>query len=262
MTGTDQKRIINVMKSTRSKAQRFYRLRPFVALSQRKRRELYVLLRWKIRCEAPLYGGRFTSRLVMEEDRPDLYNQWFDFYFLGRDRYTIWNASICTARLAFWDAVTDLALDRTFAKLTPEEQEEENKFERVLSHYKNGRRYYTLKKNPERTYDKLNGLSLREYWEKLENEIARNEPPVIYESFRLDTSYRYGIGLYIVIDAGSINRMVIGQAIDRFYEIGERKWQAAEPVPREKLPYESERETLAKIDYPSVLLGQKIRGTR
>jgi len=57
----------------------------------------------------------------------------------------------------------------------------------------------------------LKGLSFREYWGKLENEIACNEPPVIYESFRLDTSYRYGIGLYIVIDAGSINRMVIEQ---------------------------------------------------
>jgi len=130
----------------------------------------------------------------MEEDRPELYNQWFDFYFLGRDRFTIWNASICTARLAFRDAVTDLALDRTFAKLTPEECEEENKLEREFSSYKDGRRYYTLKKNPERTYDKLNGLSFREYWENL--------------------------------------------------------------------PYESERESLARIDYPSVLLGQKIRGSR
>ena len=197
----------------------------------------------------------------MEEDRPDLYNQWFDFYFLGCDRYTIWNASICTARLAFWDAVTDLALDRTLAKLTPEEREEENKFESVLSDYKDGRRYYTLKKNSARTYDKLNGLSFKDYWEKLENEIARNESPVIYESFMLDTSYRYGIGLYIVIDAGSINRIVIEQAIDRFHEIGEKKWQAADPVPREKLPYESERESYAKVDYPSVLLGQKIRGS-
>jgi hypothetical protein len=197
----------------------------------------------------------------MEEDRSDLYNQWFDFYFLGRDRYTIWNASICTARLAFWDAVGDLALDRTLAKLTPEEREEGNKFERVLSCYKDGRRYYTLKKNSSRTYDKLNGLSFKEYWEKLENEIVHIEPPVIYESFILDTSYRYGIGLYIVIDAESINRMVIEQAIDRFYEIGEKKWQAADPVPREKLPYESERESYAKVDYPSVLLGQKIRGS-
>ena len=197
----------------------------------------------------------------MEKDRPDLYNQWFDFYFLGRDRYTIWNASICTARLAFWDAVTDLALDRTVDKLTPEEREEENKFERVISCYKDGQRYYTLKKNPVRIYEKLNGLSFKEYWEKLENEIARNEPPVIYESFSLDTSYRYGIGLYITFNAESINRMVIEQAIDRFYEIGEKKWQAVEPVPREKLPYESERESLAKIDYPSVLLGQKIRGS-
>ena len=54
------------------------------------------------------------------------------------------------------------------------------------------------------------------------------------ESFRLDTAYRYGIGLYIVIDAVSINRMVIEQAIGRFYEIGEKEWQAKEPVPREK----------------------------
>ena len=164
--------------------------------------------------------------------------------------------------MAFWDAVTDLALDRTVDKLTPEEREEENKFERVLSCYKDGQRYYTLKKNPARTYEKLNGLSFREYWEKLENEIARNEPPVIYESFGLDTAYRYGIGLYIVIDVESINRMVIEKAIDGFYEIGEKEWQAEEPVPREKLPYEIERESLAKIDYPSVLLGQKIRVSR
>ncbi len=159
--------------------------------------------------------------------------------------------------MAFWDAVTDLALDRTFAKLTPEEREEENKFERVLSCFKDGRRYYTLKKNPVRIYEKLNGLSFKEYWEKLENEIARNEPPVIYESFRLDTSYRYGIGLYIVVDAGSINRMVIEQAIDRFYEIGEKKWQAVEPVPREKLPYESERESLPRLIIHPYCSGRK-----
>jgi hypothetical protein len=163
--------------------------------------------------------------------------------------------------LAFWETVRDLALDRTLAKLTPEEREEGNRFERVLSGYKDGQRYYTFKKHPVRTYDKLNGLSFEEYWEKLENEIARNEPPVIFESFRLDTSYRYGIGLYITIDAESINRMVIEQAIDRFYEIGEKKWRATNPVPREKLPYESERESYAKVNYPSVLIGQKIRGS-
>ncbi len=197
----------------------------------------------------------------MEEDRPDLYNQWFDFYFLGRDRFTIWNACICTARLAFWDAARDLALDRALAKLTPEEREKEHKFERVLSGFKDGRRYYILKKISVRTYEKFGGLSFDDYWENLENEIARNEPPVIYESFRLDTSYRYGIGLHIIIDAESINRMVIEQAIDSFYMHGEKEWQESEPVPREKLPYESERESYAKVDYPSVLLGQKIRGS-
>ncbi|MDO9047136.1 MAG: hypothetical protein Q7U66_05275 [Methylobacter sp.] len=45
------------------------------------------------------YGGMFTSHLVLDEPgRPDLYSQWFDFYFPGQDRFTVWNAEIVTAR--------------------------------------------------------------------------------------------------------------------------------------------------------------------
>ena len=37
-------------------------------------------------------------------------------------------------------------------------------------------------------------------WRTLETEIARNEPPAIHESFKLDRSYVYDIGLEIVLD--------------------------------------------------------------
>jgi len=55
-----------------------------------------------------------------------LYNQWFDFYFPGLDRFTIWNAEIVTARKAFWEAAHELAYQRTNAMLTPEEHSAES----------------------------------------------------------------------------------------------------------------------------------------
>ena len=98
---------------------------PFVTLPRHKRSHEVIRLKGKMRRDAAEYGGRFTSRLVLNEPgRPDLYNQWFDFYFPGTDRFTIWNASFVTARKAFWDKAHDLAHTRVGAMLTPEEREE------------------------------------------------------------------------------------------------------------------------------------------
>lgn len=73
---------------------------PFVTLPRHKRSHEVIRLKGKMRRDADEYGGRFTSRLVLNEPgRPDLYNQWFDFYFPGTDRFMIWNASFVTARI-------------------------------------------------------------------------------------------------------------------------------------------------------------------
>lgn len=101
------------------------RRHPFVTLPRHKRSHEVIRLKGKMRRDATEYGGRFTSRLVLNEPgRPDLYNQWFDFYFPGTDRFTIWNASFVTARKAFWDKAHDIAHTRVAAMLTPEEREE------------------------------------------------------------------------------------------------------------------------------------------
>lgn len=105
---------------------------PFVTLPRHKRSHEVIRLKGKMRRDAAEYGGRFTSRLVLNEPgRPDLYNQWFDFYFPGTDRFTIWNASFVTARKAFWDKAHDLAHTRVGAMLTPEEREENSNWEFV-----------------------------------------------------------------------------------------------------------------------------------
>jgi hypothetical protein len=81
----------------------------------------------------------------------------------------------------------------------------------------------------------------------LTEEIVKHEPPKVFESFTTDHSYRYGIGLNVVIHAEEINRATIEKAIYRFRTIGETDWQAAEPVPRNELPYESANMAIKKL---------------
>jgi hypothetical protein len=140
--------------------------------------------------------------------------------------------------------------------LTPKEQGKDRfKF---IPDYSGGKKYFRLEiESP--TYDKFGGLTFYEFCGRLEAEIARTEPLVIFESFKVIPKSRYGIGLDIIVDAERIDRTVIEQAIDHFYEIEEKDWQAIESIPRERLPYESEGEALTRIDYPLVLLGQAIR---
>jgi hypothetical protein len=193
---------------------------PFVTLSQHKRRDEVIRLRGRIKRDAGEYGGMFTSHLILDEpDRPDLYNQWFDFLFLGQDRFTIWNADIITAQQAAWDDAHGAAYERMMTMMTPEEQSAWNVLEffepakvsstgKVLS--------YTLSKRRHMKFKRFGDLTFYEQWEKLESEIIRDEPPTIYESFRLDRSYAYGIGLRIVLDVDVIDCPAIEQAINRF----------------------------------------------
>lgn len=235
-----------------NKTHRYAKKRPpFFTLSQHKRRDEVIRLKGRIKRDSNEYGGMFTSHLVLDEpDRPDVYNQWFDFLFIGQDRFTIWNAAIITAQQAAWDAAHGLAYERMMAMMTPEEKSAWNSLElfepaevsstgKVLS--------YTLTKRKAMRFKSFGELSFFEQWEKLESEIIRDEPPTIYESFRLDRSYAYGIGLHIVLDVDVINRAAIEQAITRFRVIGETDWQAANPVPHERLPVMGQKEALSAL---------------
>lgn len=224
--------------------------RAFITLPRHKRSDEVIRLKGRMKRTSAEYGGLFTSHLVLDEPgMPDLYNQWFDFYFPGQDRFTLWNAQIVTARKAFWEAVNDLAYQRTTDMLTPEELAAEPTMEFEPAEFsKTGKVLtYKLVEQNKPQYEKFGGLTFFEQWEKLESEIVQKTPPTICESFRLDRSYAYGIGLSIVLDVDVINRMAIEQAIIKFREIGEIDWQAANPVPRERLPFVSEKEALAAI---------------
>jgi hypothetical protein len=220
---------------------------PYWSLSRRKRRDSFIRLRQKIRNDAQVYGGHFTSPHVLNEPgRPALYNQWADAYFLGSDGLNIWNATIITAVREFWDVVEDMAHTRAWEMLTPEEQsaEAEIKFEPIWS---NGQRMYRMLERPKLVYEKYNGLTYNEYQDKLTEEIILNESPEIFESFTTDRSYCHGTGLNIVIHVDEINQVTIEEAIRRFREVGEIDWRTAKPVPRAELPLESANAAFSRI---------------
>lgn len=209
--------------------------RLFGALPARRRRDAFIALRWRIFRTAPTYGGLFTSHQhLVDPERPEAPNRWMDILFLGQDGRTIWNAEIVTADLAFEDAVTDLAWERTRALLTEAEFAEEFRMESEPI-FRGGVKLWRVRFPEPRPHAALGGLTLRAYEERLKARIRAQEPPPIHESFALDHSFAYGAGLTITVDAPRLDQAVIEQAILRFRALGETNWTNPDPSPLECL---------------------------
>jgi hypothetical protein len=220
---------------------------PSIYLPRRKRRELYIRLRWRIRRTAATYGANFTSHQVLTEPgRPSLFNQWADVYFCGGDGITIWNAEIISTTCAFWDKVDDIAHARAWGMLTAAEQEQEVKFE-FKPVWVGGEKCFELLKREDIYYPKFGGLTYNDYLDRLTDEIIQSDPPQVAEEFLTDRAHRYGIGLHMVINVGEINISTIEQAIHRFRAGGETDWRAESPVPRTDLPTESQRVAYSRL---------------
>lgn len=212
------------------------RFTPFSSLSRHRQRDAFVKLRWKIRRDTPTYGGLFTSDLVLDEPgRPDAYRQWFDVLFLGLDGHSIWNATITTGALTFWERIQELASEQTRSRLTEAELEAEYHWTFAPAHYVGRQKFYHVIRPEPRRHAALGGLTIRQHEEKNASAILRNTPPDIHESFRLDRSYRYGIGLEIVVNAPIVDQTVIERCIRRFQELGETDWQSSDPISRDQL---------------------------
>lgn len=217
---------------------------PYGTLSARRRRDAFVRLRWKVIRDTPLYGGSFTSHQILDEPgRPELFSHWFDFVFPGEDGRTIWNAEIITATRDLWDEVGSIAWDRATALMTEGEQEEEFRldFEPVMH---GGQKFYRQRSREPRRYPAFGNLTFRDYKDQLMARIIVEEPPAIHESFQADHSFRYGVGLKMIVDAPFIDRPVVERAIERFRAGGEADWTSPDPVPRDRLPVQTEAEAL------------------
>jgi hypothetical protein len=158
----------------------------FVDLPRHKRRNAVIRLGWKIARQAGGFGF-WTDQLLEDPEDPHRIHRWVDVYFLGADRFTLWNAEFITIALAVEDALHDRAFKAAYAGLSAEKIE----CERLEAHY------------------------------------LATEPPVIGERFVTDRGYAYGIGLHAVVRESTLDRAAIERTIQRFRDMGERYWHAA-----------------------------------
>lgn len=219
---------------------------PFSELSHHKKRDLYISLRQKIANNKHRYNSdKFLSDIVLDEaGRPPLFNQLATLTFLGMDGETIWNATLRSAWQEYWDDIGELASQEAHAcedatKPIGAVPEKFNIREWLIPTYDaSGRKTgYTMREDePQTIYGGLTrGDFMRQYEEELIIKDSGTTAP-IYESFRIEPGFEYGIGLYAVMDVEEVNPRAIDAMIDRFRALGEKPWKADAPVPFDRLP--------------------------
>ena len=198
----------------------------FVDLPRHKRRSAVVRLGWQIARRADGAGFR-TDHLLVDPDEPNRIHRWVDVTFLGRDRFTLWNAEFITTQLALEDAVHERAFCETNALLSADESEAEFKWEwkSVPLKHPGGLRAKELVQRTDRHYSQFEGRTFHQECERLEALYLSSDPPVITERFEIDRGYAYGIGLHAVVAEANLDRSAIERTIQRFRDGGECDWQ-------------------------------------
>lgn len=165
------------------------------------------------------------------------------FQFLGTDGHTIWNAYLQTAARDYWGTISKLAQDAADAVLTPEEKSKQsehfNPRSWLIPNYSAQGRLLNYSMKEEEPYASYGNRTRHQWTDEYEENIIKNDTGTtspVYESFRMDTEFEYGTGLYAVMDVDTINPTNMGAMIAKFRAIGEKDWTADTPVPFDRLP--------------------------
>lgn len=240
----------------------FKKQTPFVDRKKSYRREETVLMKNRVRRDAELLGGLFTSHLFLDEPgRPDAFSQNYTFQFPGLDRYTFWNAFIMTAQQALWNKAHAEATDVVMRQLSREEWKSEIGFKFVPADISPSGKVlsYTIERSPEKKYDKFDGRTMRDQIEFVERELLEKYRDSMRESFTIDKTCSHGIGLNIVIDEKVITREGIEKAITQFREMGETDWVSETPVPADHLKAKTLKDFMREEKLPGYLMGRPVR---
>ena len=196
---------------------------PFEELPRHKQRAAVVRLGWKILQQTD-GRGFWTDHLMDDPEDPHRVHGWVDVYFLGADRFTLWNAEFITTSLAVQDVVRERAFNAANAQLSPEEIESEfaMEWQTVPRKHPGAMRMRQWVQRPDRFYPQFDGRSFSQECDRLEAHYLATDPPAIKERFTIDPSYAHGIGLHAVVNEANLNVAAIERTIQRFRDLGER----------------------------------------
>lgn len=222
--------------------------RPFNKLSQHKQRDLYIRLREQIKSAKTRYSKEFLSIHVLDEpDRPALFDQYADFYFLGLDGHTIWNAHLSTASHVYWAEIDDLASKKAEETLPSPDFDLKKLF--IPIYDSSGRLdHYTMREDE--SHSEFGGKKRHEFQDEYAAKLIREDTgstAPVHEEFRIEQGFKYGVGLRITLDVSTVNIEAIETAIAKFRALGEKSWKSGTPVPHAHLPKDSFTNLIAEL---------------
>jgi hypothetical protein len=172
----------------------------------RIKKAAYISIKNRIRTDAPLLGGRFTTHHVLDGT-----NNWVDGYFLSRRRPYFFNLALNTTRCAYRDSVEQSAWEKSF-ELAPER--EPPFLDRVEIDPKTSRGFIPHRARLE--YEELDGMTRWDWVTSQFPVIADALQFSVYENWTLHGDYGFGIGLHATINAPFLTVDVINAFMDRF----------------------------------------------
>lgn len=204
---------------------------PFVKLKRRQRCKKMVALRWLIHQNRNGRGFFLSDHYI--PNSPDWNKdicsdedvQWADLYFVSR-RYAhqgyFYNATIRTLADEYVENLDNEAYDNVFYQMSKSDQDKLNdiSFENntISSHFSdyfsslNGSTFYAMQAN------------------FLEQKLLNLNQKKVFSSVTKDETYRYGIGLDMVIDDVSITVESIVKNIKNFYDNDEKNIMYEVPI--------------------------------
>ena len=147
---------------------------------------------------------------------------WADIYFIGSDKWTLWNATVVTIADAKKGAISTAAWDQAYDALSEEDRKSLPglKFEPIPDRLG----FSTLVKQEQPKFEQFGGHTLREQTKFLEGILDVE----VFEKVEFDYSYQYGIGLNVVMDVPLLTVDILTDFVDRFVK-DEREWVSAKP---------------------------------
>ena len=214
---------------------KFLDFTPFSELSRHKQRDEFIKLRQKIKNKK--HGENFYGwSPLTEPGRPALYNQEVQIYFPGLDGHTIWNAYVFTAAYAYWGNISEIVSNKAW-ELAPEKSR--RLLDDLIPQYDASGRFKHYIMKEESPHPALGNKTRGEFMQEYESELIRNDTgntAPVFEEFRIEPGFEYGIGLYATIDVPTITVDALESMIAKFRAMGEKPWKSETPVPHDRLP--------------------------
>lgn len=241
----------NSFARTKSKFTRFCDLR------KKDKAERYIKLKNKIRKTERFFGTTaYTSHLdIFEQGRNAVFCQQFAFSMLGLSKQEIYYVELSTANSDFLDRVSSRAVEMTtdFFK--------QNGVIETDSSLVNGKfdfqKFLADLYNPP-VYEALGGRTKSKIREEFEAQIIKDCPPDVFESITVDCNCEHAIYVKVVIDAPRIDHDLVLKVVELLRSRKFEPYLSSTPVPREKLPQKTLKESMIEHQLPGYQMGWKV----